>query len=105
MAEVWHFQPDEGAIRLIGSLPIVRDNVDFRSRAVVADARQRAPKRTTRGAVSIHRELLLADDLWQALISWDPAHAYMKYQELGTRHFRPHSFLRPAFEARASSTR
>lgn len=88
---------------ILNSDLFIRDRVDYVSRQVVSQARTRAPRRTGQGATSIHRELLLVDGEWEARVSWDDAHSYMAYQEFGTRYMRPHSFLRPALEARGGS--
>lgn len=52
-----------------------------------------APKLTGAGAASIHAEEQ-PDGSWR--VSWDTAHEYMGYQELGTEHHGAQPFLRPA---------
>ena len=69
------------------------------SEPVVADARARAPKDTGRGARSIHSEMILTKDEWEAVISWDQHHYYMRFSELGDRQRPPHAFLVPAIKA------
>lgn len=69
------------------------------SEPVVADARGRAPKKTGRGAHSIHSEMILTKDEWEAVISWDQHHYYMYFHERGTREMPPHAFLVPALKA------
>lgn len=66
---------------------------------IVFDARARAPKDTGRGARSIHSEMILTQDEWEAVISWDQIHYYMYYSERGTRQRPPHAFLVPALKA------
>jgi len=65
---------------------------------IVFDARARAPKKTGRGARSIHSEMILTSDEWQAVISWDQIHYYMYFNERGTRYRPPHAFLVPALK-------
>lgn len=60
--------------------------------AVVSNARRRADKDTGAGAASIHKEK--SGDHYR--VSWDAAHGYMQFLELGTRTRRPRPFLRPA---------
>lgn len=81
----------------------LKDFLLTESKAIIAEAMRRAPKRTGRGAASIHAEPQLVHGEWVSQISWDRAHGYMAYQELGTRYMRPHSFLRPAIGLRAAS--
>jgi HK97 gp10 family phage protein len=69
---------------------------------VVFDARARAPKDTGRGAHSIHSEMILTPDEWEAVISWDREHYYMYFNERGTRYRPPHAFLVPALKAAGS---
>lgn len=64
----------------------------------IALAKQLAPKRTGRGAASIHSEAELVDGEWNVDVSWSRERYYMYFQERGTRYMRPHSFLVPAFE-------
>lgn len=70
----------------------VQAQVRIAAEAVAAQARRDAPKDTGAGAASIHAER--DGDGYQ--VSWDEAHAYMEYVELGTRERRPRPFLRPA---------
>jgi hypothetical protein len=46
---------------------------------VVARARQTAPRHTGVGADSIHVEMVLGPLGWEARVSWDVAHRYMRY--------------------------
>jgi len=72
--------------------------------SIVRSAKRRAPRKTGAGAASIHQEMQLNSDGWTVEISWDSQHGYMGFQELGTSTMRPHSFLRPALEARVGTS-
>jgi hypothetical protein len=52
---------------------------DFGDRTVDR-ARQTAPRHTGAGADSIHVEMVLGPLGWEARVSWDVAHRYMRYQ-------------------------
>jgi HK97 gp10 family phage protein len=71
----------------------VRDRTGRDSKAMARLAAQLAPKDTGALAASIHAEEQ-ADGTWR--VSWDTAHAYGKYQELGTERNSAQPFLRPA---------
>jgi HK97 gp10 family phage protein len=64
--------------------------------AVVEGAQARAPRDTGAGAASIHAE---RDAEGHERVSWDPAHDYMMFHELGTEKMPAHPFLRPAVAA------
>jgi hypothetical protein len=68
---------------------------------VVRDAYVHAPKRSGRGAASIHAEPVLDGPEWTARISWDPDHFYMYFHERGTHKLPARPFLVPALEAAA----
>ena len=51
---------------------------------VVARARQTAPRHTGAGADSIHVEMELGPLGWEARVSWDVAHRYMRFQRSHT---------------------
>lgn len=65
---------------------------------VADDARRNAPKRSGAGAASIHSEPYLFPEGWGAQVSWDLAHYYMIFQEVGTIHVPEQRFLRDALE-------
>jgi HK97 gp10 family phage protein len=66
--------------------------------AIAADAREGAPKRTGRGAESIHGEVSLDAQGARVRVSWDREHFYMSFAETGTSHEAARPFLRPAAE-------
>ena len=57
-----------------------------------------APKRipSAGGAASIRAELVKVEGVPEVHVSWDRAHFYMGFAELGTVHQRATPFLRPA---------
>lgn len=59
---------------------------------LATDAQRRAPRDTGAGAASIRAERVGTG----FHVSWDAAHSYMVYPEMGTRHIRARPFLRPA---------
>lgn len=63
-----------------------------------AAAAAAAPHKTGAGAASIHSATVLEGGQWTARISWDQAHAYMRFPELGTRFIRAQHFLKNAVE-------
>lgn len=46
----------------------------------VERARGAAPRLTGAGAASIHAETVMGPEGWEVRVSWDTAHAYMRYQ-------------------------
>lgn len=83
---------NERALRQLMATEEVQAYVKAAADLVAANARRRAPKDTGAGAASIHAE---KDGNGQR-VSWDEAHSYMEYVELGTRTRRARPFLRPA---------
>lgn len=65
---------------------------------VTAAARPAAPRRTGAGAASIHGETVLEDGEWEARVSWDRLHWYMRIQDLGSRYVRAQHFLEHALD-------
>ncbi len=63
---------------------------------VAVAAANLAPKDTGAGARSIHAELVTVGGLPEVHVSWDRAHFYLSFFELGTVHQRAQPFLRPA---------
>lgn len=64
--------------------------------AVAENARALAPKRTGKGAASIHAERTGPAEF---KVSWDQEHFYMQFAELGTEKEAPRPFLRPALDS------
>lgn len=91
---------DDEIDRLL-ALGETRDMLEARTQPIVYEARGRAPKDTGRGARSIQSEMILTQDEWQAVISWDQFHYYMYYAEAGTRQRPPQPFLVPALKRAA----
>jgi hypothetical protein len=59
-----------------------------------------APKKTGRGARSIHSDMEIVGDSWEAHVSWSwPNAFYMYWHELGSRQLPPRPFLVPALMA------
>jgi hypothetical protein len=79
----------------------VRDMLLDVSHPVVLQARARAPKKTGAGARSIHTQMVLTGDEWEALTSWDQQHYYMRWHETGSRQLPARPFLVPALRAAA----
>jgi HK97 gp10 family phage protein len=69
-----------------------RDAVKRAADAVASNARRRAPKDTGAGAASIQA----VAHGQEFRVSWDAAHDYMQFVELGTRKRSARPFLRPA---------
>lgn len=80
-------------------------------REVAHAAKPLAPRNTGAGAESLHAELHRGaptgafasgyqpeDDLPTVYVSWDQAHFYMYFAEVGTEKQRATPFLRPALE-------
>lgn len=65
----------------------------------IADrARAAAPKDTGAGAASISHEVAADSDGAEVRVSWDSAHSYMLFNELGTSKMPARPFLRPALD-------
>lgn len=77
----------------------MRDTLEAYSRPIVADAKQRAPKDTGRGAASLDSAMVLTDGEWESLISWDQLHYYMYFSERPTKQRPAQPFLVPALRA------
>lgn len=75
-----------------------RDRAVVQATKPVADAAAqamaaRAPKDTGAGAASIHAEPAPDGTGWR--VSWDRAHFYLSFPELGTEHQPARPFARP----------
>lgn len=79
--------------RVDRSNPQVRRRKQHDANAMARTAQGLAPELTGAGAASIHAKEQ-SDGTWR--VSWDTAHGYMLYQELGTEHHGAQPFLRPA---------
>lgn len=77
----------------------VHDMLLDASHPVVLQARTRAPKNTGAGAASIHTQMVLTGDEWEALTSWDQDHFYLMWHETGSRQLPARPFLVPALRA------
>jgi HK97 gp10 family phage protein len=69
---------------------------DLAGAQVAEKARALAPKRTGKGAASIHHEVDRDGDGPFANVGYDPDGFYMAFQELGTQFQPPQPHLRPA---------
>lgn len=76
--------------------PDVTSGLERAAKAIRADAREAAPKRTGAGAKSIDYESGHDQDGPYVRISWDRRHFYMQFHEFGTSEMNAHPFLRPA---------
>lgn len=94
----FRFVADRRAMRDVSFSPPVRDYVDDLGDDVAERARQLAPKRTGAGAASIHAEAGEDRGGAYADVSYDEAHSYMAFAELGSEHEPPQPFLRPALD-------
>lgn len=76
--------------------PAVADELFAVGNRVAGRAAELAPKRTGAGARSIHAEVVGSRDDPEVRVSWDRAHFYMEFAELGTQHEPAEAFLRRA---------
>lgn len=76
--------------------PYMRAAAQARGDEIARAAAAGAPKRTGAGAGSIHAETVLGPDGWEARVSWDTAHDYMRYQDEGTSEIPAQHFLEAA---------
>lgn len=88
---VWHDE-EMGGVRRSAAM---RAAIDRMGEKLAADARGLAPRSAHHkspppghGADSIHSETIEVDNEWEAHVSWDQLHAYMRFPE------RRHHFLR-----------
>lgn len=96
----YHIAGEEELRRSAGMRDVMQRVVD----AIAEDAQDGAPKRTGRGAASIHGVVEAAPDGWRGRVSWTPQHWTLKFHELGWRHKPARPFLRPALERRREIT-
>lgn len=71
---------NEAEIKALARAEWFRSEMQTRADAVAAAARPRAPHRTGAGAASIHGEVVSGADGYEGRVSWDTAHAYMRFQ-------------------------
>jgi HK97 gp10 family phage protein len=87
---------DEAGMAALARSAEIREAVhDPAESRVVRPAQARAPKRTGFGASTIHAEMALDVDGWEARVSWSPDAFYLKFHELGTRYMDADPFLVP----------
>lgn len=75
-----------------------RQETDGVGEMVADEARRDAPKNTGAGAASIDSVPYLFPEGWGSQVSWDLAHYYMIFHEIGTVHVPEQRFLRDALE-------
>jgi HK97 gp10 family phage protein len=99
MAEVsfTYFEAGERALRAGAEMRLMLQQAGDR---VAQAARDTAPRGhpSHGGADSIHCETALGPTGWEAEISFDRAHYYLGFHEVGTEHMPARPFLRPALE-------
>jgi hypothetical protein len=71
---------NEAEIKALTRADWFRSEMQTRADAVAAVARPMAPRRSGAGASSIHGEVVLGAEGYEGRVSWDSAHAYMKFQ-------------------------
>lgn len=78
----------------------VRDMLHDDGDKIASHAGQLAPHRTGFGGRSIHTDMEIVGDNWEAHVSWSwPNAYYMYWHELGSRQLPPRPFLIPALRA------
>lgn len=71
---------DEGGFTELVSEEVMRTALLAEGDRIAELAQQTAPKRTGRGAASIHPEAEHGPDGWEVHVSWDDDHQYMAAQ-------------------------
>jgi HK97 gp10 family phage protein len=89
-------QWDRGALDAFLDGEIGEEICDLAGQQVADKARELAPKRTGRGAASIHHEVERDGDGPVANVGYSPEGFYMAFQELGTQYQEAQPHLRPA---------
>lgn len=92
---------DMAAVGQLGRDPQLRDALMDIAQPVVQAAKAGAPKRTGRGAASIHAEPVLDQLEWTAHISWTRDAFYMGFVDRGTSVLPARPFLEHALEGLA----
>lgn len=92
------FIADFTAIQLVAREAGVRDDLMERGRIVARRAQTAAPKLTGAGAASIATEAVLTAAGWCCDISWDRAHGYMRFTDMGTRYIQAQHYLEQALQ-------
>jgi HK97 gp10 family phage protein len=88
------FQPNEAGLKAFLA-DLAAEALRPAADAVAESAKARAPRRTGKGADSIHAERTGPTEY---KVSWDKEHFYMQFAELGTEKEPPRPFLRPALD-------
>ena len=87
---------NERAMDSLLSQDFIRLEFQTRGDHVATVAAVKAPKDTGLGAASIHCEMELTPDGWEARVSWSEERDYMEHQEFGTQHMQGKHFLEEA---------
>lgn len=88
--------PRQREIERLATTIEMRDALLEAAAPAVREAQSHAPKRTGAGAASIRAEAVLDGPQWEARLSWDQLHFYMRFHELGDRILPARPFLVPA---------
>ena len=89
---------NQTAIRSLRDDPGVKAGLGRAGDQVADRAASLAPKRTGAGAASISAEMGEDGDGAYDRVTWDAAHYYMFFQEVGTSKMSARPFLRPALD-------
>jgi hypothetical protein len=92
---------DQAAIDRLLTTPRADVTVHGVADDIAARARGYAAKRTGAGAASIAARPARRARVPRYVVSWDAAHRYMIYPELGTRYMQAQPALGPALDAYA----
>jgi HK97 gp10 family phage protein len=91
---------DGQAVRNLERHPDVTAALNSLGRQIAQTAAASAPRRTGRGAASIHHELGQDERGPRIRVSWSKDAYYLMFHELGTSEMRARPFLRPALNRR-----
>lgn len=89
---------DEAQVAALARQDYLRRALASQGGWITRTARGFAPKDTGAGAASIRTETVLEDGEWTARVSWDRAHWYMKFTDLGTKFIPAQHFLERALD-------
>lgn len=84
---------DEAALQQFFHGDDVAEGLLAEADPVITAAQAAAPKRTGEGAESIHGEIDREGGELAIRVSWDRAHYYMVFHEVGTRYLPARPFL------------
>lgn len=90
---------DHAAIAKIAHSEDVREQLLIAGERMAGRARAMAPVRThgsLGGAASIRAEAVHESEGWTVRVSWDSAHPYMRFTDLGTIHIPAQHYLEEA---------